>query len=112
MPNTMISVSSPSSEKKKALSSTSEARKREALSLRVIQNISAIVVRLSANADGGERAGTALFAVSVRSTGRVYARHGRELMGCKSPVGEPTPMHLVATTSLRQGRLREAASGG
>jgi len=42
----------------------------------------------------------------------VYARHGRELMGCKSPVGEPTPMNLVPTTSLRQGRLREAASGG
>jgi len=48
----------------------------------------------------------------VRSIAGVYARHGREFMGCKSPVGEPTPMYLVPTTSLRQGRLREVASGG
>ena len=50
--------------------------------------------------------------LAVRSIGRVYARHGREFMGCKSPVGEPTSMKSVPTTSLRQGRLREAASGG
>lgn len=42
----------------------------------------------------------------------MYARHGREFMGCKSPVGEPTSMNSVPTTSQRQGRLREAASGG
>ena len=42
----------------------------------------------------------------------MYARHGREFMGCKSPVGEPTSMNSVPTTNLRQGRLREAASGG
>ena len=42
----------------------------------------------------------------------MYARHGREFTGCKSPVGEPTSMKSVPTTSQRQGRLREAASGG
>ena len=42
----------------------------------------------------------------------VYARHGRELTGCKSPVGEPASMNSTATTSLRQGRLREEGSGG
>jgi hypothetical protein len=49
---------------------------------------------------------------AIRCNSRVYARHGRELMGCKSPVGEPTPMNSVPTTSLRQGRLREEGSGG
>jgi len=49
----------------------------------------------------------------------VYAQHGRELMGCKSPVGEPAIQMLESfgaerwtTTSLRQGRLREKGSGG
>ena len=37
----------------------------------------------------------------------VYARHGRELMGCKSPVREPMVSILMDTTkstSRRQGR--------
>ena len=43
----------------------------------------------------------------------VYARHGRELMGCKSPVGEPTSYEvMMATTSQRQGRHREVGSEG
>jgi len=42
----------------------------------------------------------------------VYARHGRELMGCKSPVGEPKVIISSVTTSLRQGRLREEGSEG
>ena len=43
----------------------------------------------------------------------VYARHGHELMGCKSPVGVPTLSHwTMTTTSRRQGRSREGRSGG
>jgi len=49
----------------------------------------------------------------------VYAQHGRELMGCKSPEGEPAIQMLESfgaerwtTTSLRQGRFREEGSGG
>jgi hypothetical protein len=55
----------------------------------------------------------------------VCARHGHELMGCKSPVGEPRPMndklhrcpsqkqipcqsiYLTSTTSRGQGQTRE-----
>ena len=48
----------------------------------------------------------------MRWSGGVYARHGRELMGCKSPVGEPVVMISPVTTSLRQGRLREEGSEG
>jgi len=45
----------------------------------------------------------------------VYARHGRELMGCKSPVREPKGVHMLNTiksTSRRQGRFREEWSEG
>ena len=43
----------------------------------------------------------------------VYARHGRELMGCKSPVFESiTVVRWGKSTSRRQGRLREEGSGG
>jgi hypothetical protein len=43
----------------------------------------------------------------------VYARHGRELMGCKSPVFESiTVVRRDKSTSRRQGRLREEGSGG
>jgi len=43
----------------------------------------------------------------------VYARHGRELMGCKSPVFESsTVVRRGKSTSRRQGRLREEGSGG
>jgi hypothetical protein len=45
----------------------------------------------------------------------VYARHGRELMECKSPVREPMVFMLMNTTkstSRRQGRLREEGSEG
>ena len=45
----------------------------------------------------------------------MYARHGRELMGCKSPVREPMVLMLMDTiksTSRRQGRLREEGSEG
>jgi|GEM_PF-2743840 len=43
----------------------------------------------------------------------VYARHGRELMGCKSPVFESiTVVRRGKSTSRRQGRLREEGSEG
>lgn len=46
----------------------------------------------------------------------VYAQHGHELMGCKSPVGEPRQhggyLQLIVTTSLRQGQPREGLSEG
>jgi hypothetical protein len=45
----------------------------------------------------------------------VYARHGRELMGCKSPVGgSPSCIakYMKTTTSPRQGRHREVGSEG
>jgi len=46
----------------------------------------------------------------------VYARHGRELMGCKSPVREPrVSAHMrdaTRSTSRRQGRIREDGSEG
>jgi hypothetical protein len=43
----------------------------------------------------------------------VYARHGHELMGCKSPVGDPAmSFATMATTSRRQGHRREALSEG
>ena len=46
--------------------------------------------------------------------GRVRAQHGRELMGCKFPVGVPTWTHREPriTTSRRQGQDREGLSGG
>ena len=43
----------------------------------------------------------------------VYARHGHELMGWKSPVGVPAlSTWTMTTTSRRQGRSREGRSGG
>jgi hypothetical protein len=60
----------------------------------------------------------------------VYAQHGQELMGCKSPVGEPRSMidelhrcpsvrqipcqfmYLTSTTSRGQGQTREGMFGG
>jgi len=45
----------------------------------------------------------------------VYARHGRELMGCKSPVREPMVLMLMDTiksTSRRQGREGDRPSEG
>ena len=44
----------------------------------------------------------------------VYARHGHELMGCKSPVGVPvmSTMWTNITTSRRQGQTREGMSEG
>ena len=43
----------------------------------------------------------------------MYARHGHELMGCKSPVGVPAlSIGTMRTTSRRQGRPREGRSGG
>jgi hypothetical protein len=60
----------------------------------------------------------------------VYAQHGHELMGWKSPVGEPLSMmdelhrcpslrqipyqfmYLTSTTSRAQGQTREGMSGG
>lgn len=44
----------------------------------------------------------------------VYAQHGHELMGCKSPVGEPQLIHheSMITTSRGQGQTREGMSGG
>ena len=44
----------------------------------------------------------------------VYAQHGHELMGCKSPVGEPKLIHhgSIISTSRRQGQARECLSGG
>ena len=44
----------------------------------------------------------------------VYAQHGHELMGCKSPVGEPKLIHdeSIITTSRRQGQIREEMSEG
>ena len=46
--------------------------------------------------------------------GGVCAQHGRELMGCKSPVGVPLWTHRERriTTSRRQGQDREGLSGG
>ncbi len=46
--------------------------------------------------------------------GLVYARHGHELMGWKSPVGVPVMSTLWTkiTPSRRQGQLREGLSGG
>ena len=45
---------------------------------------------------------------------RVCAQHGRELMGCKSPVGVPTWIdhQCMITTSRRQGQDREELSEG
>jgi hypothetical protein len=34
----------------------------------------------------------------------VYARHGRELMGCKSPVRESCQWHLALTQVLAEGK--------
>lgn len=43
----------------------------------------------------------------------VYARHGRGLMGCKSPAGGPPPsMMMTPTASSRQGPTREGRSEG
>ena len=44
----------------------------------------------------------------------MYAQHGHELMGCKSPVGEPKLIHdeSIITTSRRQGQIREEMSEG
>ena len=44
----------------------------------------------------------------------VYAQHGHELMGCKSPVGEPKLIHhgSIITTSRRQRQIREEMSEG
>ena len=44
----------------------------------------------------------------------MYARHGHELMGCKSPVGVPEmPFHWAnTTTSRRQGQTHEGMSEG
>ena len=43
----------------------------------------------------------------------VYARHGHELMGWKSPVGVPAvPFWTNITTSRRQRRPREGLSEG
>ena len=44
----------------------------------------------------------------------VYARHGRELMGLKSPVSVPVlgGVNLTSITSRWQGRYREVGSGG
>jgi len=41
----------------------------------------------------------------------VYALHGHELMGWKSPAGVPASMTMI-TASRRQGRRREARSEG
>ena len=50
---------------------------------------------------------------SPRSEPVVCAQHRRELMGCKSPVGEPNWTHESnTTTSRRQGLTREGWSGG
>jgi hypothetical protein len=40
-----------------------------------------------------------------------YARHGRELIGCKSLVSEPLYVKRTAITSERQLRSREAYVG-
>ena len=47
----------------------------------------------------------------------MYAQHGHELMGWKSPVGEPKSMIVsipkwMTTTSRRQGQIREELSEG
>ena len=42
----------------------------------------------------------------------VYARHGRGLMGCKSPAGGPPSTMLTPTASSRQGPTREGRSEG
>ena len=60
----------------------------------------------------GSRAGVAGHVEPV-----VYAQHGHELMGCKSPVGEPKSMIVsipkwIDTTSRRQGQTREGMSEG
>ena len=51
--------------------------------------------------------------VWLRHDTLVYAQHGHELMGCKSPVGGP-PLNcdLTLTTSEWQGLNREVWSGG
>jgi hypothetical protein len=52
--------------------------------------------------------------VSRTGANIVYAQHGHELMGCKSPVGEPKLIHheSILTTSRRQGQIREEMSEG
>ncbi len=35
---------------------------------------------------------------------QVYARHGRELMGCKSPMCEPGQGHRTLTQTLADGK--------
>jgi len=56
--------------------------------------------------------GAALFCHPLHAL--VYAQHGHELMGCKSPVGEPilSTHWTIITTSRRQGQAREGLSGG
>ena len=53
-------------------------------------------------------------AVSGQEQLLVYARHGRELMGCKSPMCEPDrrPHGSDRNISRRQGQLREGLSEG
>jgi len=54
----------------------------------------------------------AVYRVAVHAI--VYARHGHELMGWKSPVGVPveSTMWTNITTSRRQGQTREGMSEG
>ena len=50
---------------------------------------------------------------SASGAARVCARHGHELMGCESPVGVTSLLHLTRiTTSRRQGQGREVLSEG
>ena len=52
--------------------------------------------------------------MSILLKAEVYARHGRELMGCKSPVCESGKCveHINQNTSRRQGHCREVLSEG
>ena len=59
-------------------------------------------------AEGTAGARSALAAVGVQTW--VYARHGHELMGCKSPVGGHHDSRI--TTSRGQGQHREGLSEG
>ena len=47
----------------------------------------------------------------VRVDAVVYARHGRDLMGCKSPVYEPRYYQEIVTKVLAEGKGESAGVG-
>ena len=75
--------------------------------------LSAMADALGATSYSRDAAGR-VTSVTDPNGNRVYARHGRDLMGCKSPVCKPSYCRedRNINTSRKQGRFREKPSGG